>query len=1003
MLGEKNREAKTKEIMIETLSFRTQARTVDHLGREQIADCPTAISELWKNAYDAYARSVSLHIFDDPEPVAAVFDDGHGMSYEEFVNNWLIIGTQSKYDSRADDEQDRDGLPKRTKQGQKGIGRLSSANLGPLLLLVSKRSNHSFVAALIDWRIFENPFLILSDIELPVAQFDDQAELFKILPTLFDRLTDNIWGNSKDSAKTDRLVAAWEMYDQLLVAQDPNAKKPSELIADTIISARFEARHFEPWSVWTGKHGHGTALLVADINYDLRAQLSSIEADGEVSRIREGFRATLSAFTDPYVDSETNESNALDPGFSYEVKTWSEEVSKPIVEDDREAINRSVIDAMEHTLSGSVDDDGVFRGQVKAFGEWQKLGNEYVIYPPKDYRPQKGPTTFLGPIGLNIATFEQERQSSTHTDDEHARFVNLTKQHYGFLIYRNGLRVLPYGREDNDFFEIEYWRSISFGREYWSARRMFGRIALSRELNPNLRDKAGREGFIDNRTKKALRVIVRNILKTVAYEFYGSSSDLRKSQLPLIKEKNQTARAEAERKVLATKTAKKFRGRLKKNLPTLLKIYETTRVKVSELTIETEADLERVQELINEINETLSDLRITGAPAKLGSSEDDYRLFRSTFAECQELTKRLAEARAEAIEHIKPAKPDEIAERQLQSLASQLQARLRGWRKSIGTVQASEQQRIDELFSKSNKEFHALAMPLVGQVRLGHLDLDTALEKMTEIHLTLDEEYEDSFQSYLDALELMSESVNVELIARQGTADNIVLRDDLNRLNQVAQLGVTVEILGHELSANERMIRAGLRQVKASGKVPGTLLIETGFEALSNQLEFLSPLKVSGNRARKTITGLEIVEYLREFFEVSLNSREILIEATEEFERFKIVEQRSRLYPVFVNLVNNSIYWMVNSQTDGPRIKFSVHEGKIIISDNGPGIDSLDQQNLFKMFFTRKASGGHGIGLYLCRVNLLAGGHSIQYIAEDKTKHLKGANFSIAFKGASFE
>ena len=58
--------------MIETLAFRTQARTVDHLGREQIADCPTAISELWKNAYDAYARNVRLHIFDGIEPVAAV-------------------------------------------------------------------------------------------------------------------------------------------------------------------------------------------------------------------------------------------------------------------------------------------------------------------------------------------------------------------------------------------------------------------------------------------------------------------------------------------------------------------------------------------------------------------------------------------------------------------------------------------------------------------------------------------------------------------------------------------------------------------------------------------------------------------------------------------------------------------------------------------------------------------------------------------------------------------
>lgn len=184
--------------MIETIAFKTQARTVDHLGREQIADCPTAISELWKNAYDAYAQSVSLHIFDDPEPVAAIFDDGHGMNHEEFVNRWLIIGTQSKFDTSNDYEADRDGLPKRTKQGQKGIGRLSSASLGPLLLLVSKRKGHRFVAALIDWRIFENPFLILFDIEVPVTQFEVQDELVALLPELFDGLTDNIWGNERD-------------------------------------------------------------------------------------------------------------------------------------------------------------------------------------------------------------------------------------------------------------------------------------------------------------------------------------------------------------------------------------------------------------------------------------------------------------------------------------------------------------------------------------------------------------------------------------------------------------------------------------------------------------------------------------------------------------------------------------------------------------------------------------------------------------------------------------
>lgn len=273
--------------MIKTLAFRTQARTIDHLGREQIADCPTAISELWKNAYDAYARNVSLHIFDDPEPVAAVFDDGHGMNYDEFTSRWLVVGTDSKFNQSTFDEDDRDGLPKRTKQGQKGIGRLSSANLGPLLLLVSKRKNQDFVAALIDWRVFENPYLVLSDIEVPVTQFSDKIELFKRLPMLFERLKENIWGSATDEKRAGRLKLAWETYDRVILDNDPKAEKPSDLIAKTIINAQFEERHFKPWSVWNGKREHGTALVVSDINYDLKAQLPSVDADSNVKNIQE--------------------------------------------------------------------------------------------------------------------------------------------------------------------------------------------------------------------------------------------------------------------------------------------------------------------------------------------------------------------------------------------------------------------------------------------------------------------------------------------------------------------------------------------------------------------------------------------------------------------------------------------------------------------------------------------------------------------------------------------
>jgi len=74
----------------------------------------------------------------------------------------------------------------------------------------------------------------------------------------------------------------------------------------------------------------------------------------------------------------------------------------------------------------------------------------------------------------------------------------------------------------------------------------------------------------------------------------------------------------------------------------------------------------------------------------------------------------------------------------------------------------------------------------------------------------------------------------------------------------------------------------------------------------------------------------------------------------------------------------------------------------IVVSDNGPGIDPMDRDQLFKMFFTRKMSGGRGIGLYLCRMNLAVGGHSIRYASEKKFQILPGANFVIELKGANF-
>ena len=75
--------------------FTTRARTVEMLGRQQIAGIPTAINELFKNAHDAYADVVEVDYY-RPEQLFVLRDDGLGMTLDDFQDKWLALGTDSK-------------------------------------------------------------------------------------------------------------------------------------------------------------------------------------------------------------------------------------------------------------------------------------------------------------------------------------------------------------------------------------------------------------------------------------------------------------------------------------------------------------------------------------------------------------------------------------------------------------------------------------------------------------------------------------------------------------------------------------------------------------------------------------------------------------------------------------------------------------------------------------------------------------------------------------------
>ena len=992
--------------MIEASAFQTRARTVDHLGREQIADCPTAVSELWKNAFDAYARAVELTIFPGVEggkPAAVIADDGHGMSREDFLSRWLVVGTESKVTGAETTVADRNGLPLRPRQGQKGIGRLSCANLGQTLLLVSKRRTDPFVAALVDWRLFQNPLINLSDIFVPITEFSSAGDLFGLLPNLAASLAENVTGGrAKERGK--RLRSAWRAFDELQEHAgghlDPASTKPSEEILSAISALPYRRHHLQAWPVFTGNSEHGTALLIAGINHDLQVHLENENgvSDTAGAGAKRRFFETLSSFVDPFVDPAEEDKDAQSTRFTYAVRTWSPTEPRLVLGSAKQ-FDKRLTDQMEHRLDGIVDADGIFLGRVKAFGQW--LPDECAIPPPKDLVLPRRRNTAVGPLEFYIASMEFKRESTTHSDLQFQQFREMARRYSGFMVFRDGLRVLPYGRTDNDFFEIEERRSKHVGREFWNHRQMFGRIAITREANPNLKDKAGREGLIDNRAAKVLRDLVANILMESARRYFGSASPLRKELLPPITAANRKKRAAVARQRLRQRHRREFRKRLRDGKAALPPWLVDVEHYVATAALKTEQDLTAARGRLEEFRQRLADFRLMDVPDDLAGLEEAYAECRQMVQNGEALATTLRDKIERRVSEIQPTNPARLLEKQLTDQAVQLEQRLLGWQSAISDLQTAERHRVKALLARRKNTFRQEAKPLVERFRLGRLSFRDSSRLMDELKQRVEEESHHMFAPYVDALQSLHDDIDLVTLARVGLDELGELHGQIDRLNSLAQLGIAVEITAHELQAYDDMIGNGLsalpREVQDTDAVREILL---GYEGLTDQLRFLSPLRLAGTKTQRWIRGSEIAEYLRRFFSTILERTEVALVTTPAFLSFRVFEHQSRMYPVFINLLNNSLYWLSTTDREDRRIVLGIVDEEVVVSDNGPGVQHADTGHLFQLFFTRKMRGGRGVGLYLCRANLAAGGHTIRYEPSADGMPLSGANFLIKFNGA---
>ncbi|MDI1225755.1 MULTISPECIES: ATP-binding protein [Acinetobacter] len=989
---------------VKSFNFRARARTIEHLGKGQIADCPTAVSELWKNAYDAYARDVALFTVDAEYPCGALIDNGCGMSPEQIIDNWLIVGTESKSKKKALSEEDRFGIEVRQTQGEKGIGRLSAAFLANVTFLVTKKTNGSFTSLLVDWRLFENPYLSFEDISIPYLEFDTIDEIAIAFDLLKEELLQNIVfdededEDEDEDLKVKRLIKerAWIRFseDELENNKSEGFITTQNKIIIFCENSVLDETVISPWKEILNKVSekdggqHGTALFLLDLRRDLTLLTNQAELardNQELQGLQLLLIDTLRAFTNPYIEKDKN--------FSYSIyRLKGLEQPKKIL-NDIDVFNMQDFENLEHKIIGEFDNKGWFKGNVIAFG--QNKGD--ISIPPNiDINPKTG----VGSFKLQIGSFEYNSQLSSLDLNQIDVLDAKARKYSGLLIFRDNLRVLPYGRVDSDFFRIEERRSFHAGRYYWSNRRIFGYIGISHERNKELKDKSGREGFISNSASRELKTLVIDLLITLADRYFGSKSEERQELLSIAK-KNQDLRKDAQTQARKA-SQKSFKEALKIQTPKLEEALSTIKTLKGNLedTDKISADeLKYLDEQLSKLEVIRTEIKTPTKPPKISIHEERFREYRDKYNEFSAYVIQLKTVVNKMESELNKLAPQQTAKKLFDKNQAVLNSKLNKYLSLIEAKINSLHSIWKKDISEDRSSYYSQAISIVESVE-DSSHLENALNNLDIIYLELIETYTFKYDAILKTLEKISDGINLDSAFSIAEEERSDIEEKMRTINAVAQLGISVEILSHELEEIDSLVTRGLNSLPSDVKQhPGFKLALDSHKALTSQIRFLSPLKISGYQTRQIITGKSIESHIIDFYRDRFTKQRINFEVTEAFRSLKISDLPSRIYPVFINLINNAMYWV--SLVDDRKIKIDLIDDLVVIANSGPKVDEDDVQRLFDLFYTKRAN-GRGVGLYLCRENLAVAHHKIWYAEQHNNDPFifeEGANFIIKFNG----
>lgn len=965
--------------------IKVRARALDMLGRQQMASIPNALHELFKNAHDAYADCAEIDFF-RAHRLLVLRDDGVGMTLDDFENRWLILGTESKLGIKGgmNPPHKDPKKPERPTLGEKGIGRLAIAAVGPQVFVFTRAEREDglreLVFCLINWTFFEAPGISLDDIDIPIltmplGQMPGEYELSALLTQM------------QQSACRLKSKIPREYYERI----------------NNELDAIHRSRHFilSHLSDIPLANKRGTAFLIYPVDPLLEKDIEDEQDDlpSNLLKILRGFSNTMvttetpaltTAFRDHHPDGRVEDIIAAKEFFTPE-----------------EFLNA------DHHFEGFFDEYGQFVGSVKVY-------REEPVNCTVPWDGARGEETQCGPFAIKVAYIQGVQKESLLPAEEHFRLCYKLNKFGGLYVYRDGIRILPYGNSDFDFLNIERRRTKSAADWYFSYRRIFGAVQISVKENFALIEKAGREGFRENKAYRQFKEILENFFKSLALDwfrektsthgkFHQLKEDLKKQALILEKrQKSVRARREVFKERLDI-----FFKEIENDIPRqqadmILKNMQDNLRHITALNSDDAA-----KELLNleaTVRCNLTDLRDTyriPKPRNVGLT----KVLLSDYNRCANLYMKMEDEIFAPLEREADLQISGVIDsnqiilhrhkRIQQAIETHGQRNIRKAKSIAKEANEGTYTLIDEVVKRTQtgiaKVDEALKciMSELGRISLTGCDdeatfefqqgLESKLEQMVSKEIEGLERLRNQIQSILDALQNDS-PIDETTAALEEKAQ--ILEEQLDNYTELAQLGSAIGIIQHEFQSTVHGVRKSIHNMhQLAIQYPELrdtyLAISSNFEHLDTYLAMFSPLNRRLYRKPIKFTGKEIARYLYRIFAERIKRHKIDFETTAAFEIHSVHGYPSIFLPSIINVVDNAIYWLSRSSAgekldcNGPRqVILDADENGFLISNNGPGIEERDAESIFDLSFTRKLQ-GRGMGLAVARKALREEGFEI--------------------------